>query len=83
MAEYKSAIDYLVREQGVPEETVEALARQGFHHTTMICPCIPEQMEYEPSLKATYSPEDIKIVFLSGGGRAYWVRDKNPAPSQK
>ena len=83
MTEYKSSIDYLVREEGVSRETVEALERQGFRHTTMICPDTFEQMEYEKSLRATYKPNDIKIVPLSGGGKAYWVRDKNPAPSQK
>ena len=77
MAEYKSPIDYLVREQGVPLDEVMALERQGFRHTTMICSNVFEQMGYERSLKAQYKPEDIKIIPLSGGGIAYFIRDKS------
>ena len=73
---FESAEDYLVKKQGVPSIVIKQWQDEGFRHTTMICPDLGEQMEYEKALKAGHKPEDIKMYPLSGGGgRAYWIRE--------
>ena len=67
---YESAEDYLMKKQGVPKIVIEQWRKEGFRHTTMICPDLVEQMEYEKALRAGIKPEDIKSYPLSGGGQS-------------
>ena len=72
--ECSRAIEYLVSEQGVSRELVKTLEQEGFRHTTMICPDVFEQMEYEKQLRIKYTDENIRIITLKDNGMAYWVR---------
>lgn len=71
---YANVLDYLVREQGISPQLLQSLKERGFQHTTMICPSINEQIDYERQLRKQYRTQDIAIIDLSKGGKAYFVR---------